>query len=115
MPKLLLVDDDPFFRDSFSDILSDEGYDIIQAADGKIALDIIKNDQFDLLLLDLNMPRVSGMDVLKSVSKTHPAALGAAAAVFINRPHAPTSGLVADKVKGEFIIGKAALYQPCAT
>ncbi|MBN1478960.1 sigma-54-dependent Fis family transcriptional regulator [candidate division KSB1 bacterium] len=71
--KLLLVDDDPFFRDGFKDILQDEGYSIAEAEDGKIALDMLeKNSRFDLLLLDLNLPRVSGMEVLKTVADLHP-------------------------------------------
>ena len=71
--KLLLVDDDPFFRDGFKDILLDEGYSITEAEDGKIALDrLAQNSHFDLLLLDLNLPRVSGMDVLKIVADLYP-------------------------------------------
>jgi two-component system nitrogen regulation response regulator NtrX len=71
--KLLLVDDDPFFRDGFKDILLDEGYSIAEAEDGKIALDVLaQNSHFDLLLLDLNLPRVPGMEVMKTVADLYP-------------------------------------------
>jgi len=71
--KLLLVDDDPFFRESLKEILVDEGYAISEAGDGKIALDMLQsNGSYDLMLLDLDLPRIKGMDVMTTVTKTHP-------------------------------------------
>ncbi len=71
--KILLVDDDPFFRDGLIDILNDEGYSVTEAEDGKIALEILeKQSHYDLVLLDLNLPRISGMQVMETVADLYP-------------------------------------------
>ncbi|MFQ5632872.1 MAG: sigma-54-dependent transcriptional regulator, partial [bacterium] len=70
--KILIVDDDAHVRKSLKDILHYEGYQCIEAQDGKEALDKIKEDYFDLILLDLKLPRISGMEVLKQALALHP-------------------------------------------
>lgn len=72
-PHLLIVDDDPFFRDSLKDVLLDEGYSVSEAGDGKVALDMLtQNGNYDLLLLDLELPRIKGMQVMKTVADSLP-------------------------------------------
>lgn len=65
---ILIVDDDLYVRESLKEILNDNGYIIEEAADGKTALDILAQRPIDLMLLDLDLPRVNGMDVLKKSS-----------------------------------------------
>jgi len=70
---ILVVDDDPFFRESLNDILVDEGYATAQAGDGKTALDMLEqNGDYDLMLLDLDLPRIKGMQVMKQVAESKP-------------------------------------------
>ncbi len=69
---LLIVDDDLYVRESLREILSDSGYAIEEAADGKIALDILAQRPVELMLLDLDLPRVSGMEVLRKVTSNFP-------------------------------------------
>ncbi len=70
---ILLVDDDPFFRESLNDILLDEGYATAQAGDGKTALDMLKQtNRYDLMLLDLDLPRINGMEVMQKVARSRP-------------------------------------------
>ena len=69
---ILVVDDDPHIREGLSDILDHAGHDIIEASDGKTALHLIKERDINLMLLDLQLPRVGGMSVLKQVANTHP-------------------------------------------
>ncbi|MCX5781137.1 MAG: response regulator [Elusimicrobia bacterium] len=67
--KILIADDEQVVRDVFSRFLSREGYEVIFAGNGKEAWDRIKEDNFDLLLLDLNMPVMSGMEVIAKVNE----------------------------------------------
>jgi len=67
--KILVADDEQVVRDVFSRFLSQEGYEIFPVGNGKEALDRIEEDNFDLLLLDLNMPIMGGMEVIAKVNE----------------------------------------------
>ncbi len=69
---ILIVDDDLYVRESLKDILTDNGYSIEEAADGKTALDILAQRPVDLMLLDLDLPRINGMDVLRKTAAESP-------------------------------------------
>jgi CheY-like chemotaxis protein len=64
--KILIVDDEPDILRLTSLRLRKLGYDVLTAVDGKEALDAIRNENPDLVLLDLIMPLMSGADVCKS-------------------------------------------------
>jgi len=66
-PLLLLVDDDAQIRQLLSEIGSREGFEVLEAADGAAALEMLHRRHMDLVLLDLHMPRVNGLDVLRAV------------------------------------------------
>jgi CheY-like chemotaxis protein len=73
--RILLVEDDPFLRRACEAGLRKRGYHVIIAADGEEALERVRNDAPALILLDLLMPKVSGMEVLaklKQDEKTRP-------------------------------------------
>lgn len=63
MPHVLLVDDEAPLRDSLSYALSREGYQVTTAADGLSALKLFHKQVPDVILLDLMLPEVSGMEV----------------------------------------------------
>ena len=63
--KILIVEDDPFILDIYSSQFKKEGYLIDVATDGQMALERIKNNGPDLVLLDIELPRMNGWDVLK--------------------------------------------------
>lgn len=63
--KILIVDDDIILRQMYEERLKAEGYEIDSAADGEEALKIAKEKQHDLILLDIMMPKINGLDVLK--------------------------------------------------
>lgn len=69
---ILIVDDDIYVRESLREILSDAGYTALEATDGKMALDLLTQQNIDLLLLDLDLPRVPGMEVLRQVTTGYP-------------------------------------------
>jgi len=66
-PLLLLVDDDPQIRLLLSEIGTREGFEVLEAADGAAGLEMLHRRHMDLVLLDLHMPRVNGLDVLRAV------------------------------------------------
>jgi len=72
-PKILVVDDEPNVLLTMSAILRQEGYDVEEANGGEQALEALDRTRFDLVLTDLNMPKVDGMAVLEAVQKRAPA------------------------------------------
>jgi len=70
--RILLVDDDEIMRDSCRQILSKDGYNVKIARDGIEGFNILKEDSFDLVLLDLKMPGMSGLEVLKRIKENDP-------------------------------------------
>ncbi len=70
--RILVVDDEDALRTVLSGELSSAGYDVSTASDGEEALTEVQNKKFDLLLLDIKMPRLDGFEVLKYVKKNNP-------------------------------------------
>jgi DNA-binding NtrC family response regulator len=69
MSKILLADDEANFRRVLRDELAEAGHDVEEAESGARALEILAAGEFDVLLLDLNMPRLGGMDVLERLRR----------------------------------------------
>ncbi len=70
--RILIVDDDHKVRATISKILKTKGYQIDEASSGKEAIEKATSKDFDIVLLDLMMPTVSGMDVLVELRKSKP-------------------------------------------
>lgn len=68
--KILLVEDEDFIRELYSRQLIKAGFSVKSAADGQSGLDALKNEQFDLLLLDIMLPGMNGLQLLREF-KTH--------------------------------------------
>jgi DNA-binding response OmpR family regulator len=67
MKKIMIVDDEVDTRAALSDFLSSEGYSVLLAPDGKKCLESISRFKPDLILLDLMMPTLSGVEVLQKI------------------------------------------------
>ena len=67
--KILIVEDEDMIREGISDYLTDCGYGTIQAADGLEALKQFSNHQVALVLLDIQMPKLNGLEVLSEIRK----------------------------------------------
>ncbi|MEA3414821.1 MAG: sigma-54 dependent transcriptional regulator [Thermodesulfobacteriota bacterium] len=72
MAKILVVDDDQGMREFLEILLAREGYDVALASGGKEALSLCRKQKFDLAITDLKMPKVDGIDVLKSIKEISP-------------------------------------------
>ena len=65
--KILCVEDSPATQKFISFTLKYRGYDVVTADDGVEGMEKISNDKFDLIILDIMMPRMTGLEVLKEV------------------------------------------------
>ncbi len=71
-PTVLIVDDEPSILQSLSGILSDEGFEALTASNGYEALKMIEEESPDLVLLDIWMPGLDGIETLKEIKKYNP-------------------------------------------
>ncbi len=72
MPVVLTIDDDQFVRESLANYLEDFGYTVLQAGDGLQGLELLAAHHPDLILVDLRMPRMDGLQVLAKVQEVAP-------------------------------------------
>jgi two-component system, NtrC family, nitrogen regulation response regulator NtrX len=71
-PSILIVDDEPSIRQSLSGLLMDEGFEVLTASNGYEALKIIDAESPDLVLLDIWMQGIDGIDTLKEIKRDNP-------------------------------------------
>lgn len=67
MTKILIAEDEPDIRDLIALTLNFSGFDVVVAVDGEEALKYAQNEEFDLILLDVRMPRMSGYEVCRQL------------------------------------------------
>ena len=70
--RILVVDDDHAMRLALSESLESCGYDIVAAENGREALELFKKGKFDLVVTDMKMPGMTGIEVLRGVKKLSP-------------------------------------------
>ena len=67
--KILTIDDSKTIRDMLMLTLSDAGFDVLQAVDGQDGLDVLGDDRVDVIITDINMPRMDGYEVIRHLRK----------------------------------------------
>src|SRR5260370_23908095 len=72
MAKILIVDDREMMRDSLAGTLAREGHEIVAAGDGQAAVARLGSAKFDLLISDLKMPKMTGIELLAEAKKLRP-------------------------------------------
>ena len=65
--KILLVDDDVFLRDMYAKKFSEYGDEVVGVADGEQALQLVRKDPFDVIIMDMVMPGMTGADLLRAL------------------------------------------------
>lgn len=70
--KILTVEDDQFLREFYQELLAAEGYLVDIASDGDMALQKITGNEYDLILLDIMLPKKDGVEILKELKTTPP-------------------------------------------
>jgi len=69
-PRILLVDDEHSVQKLLASALRKDGYEVVSALDGRAALDRVSDDAFDLVVLDLMLPKIDGFEVCRQVRAT---------------------------------------------
>jgi DNA-binding response OmpR family regulator len=95
-PQLLVVDDDPSIRESLGALLTSAGYDVVVAESGVSAVSHLDRTVADLVVTDLNMPGMSGMDLISHVRSRYPATLIVAMSGDYQGDSVP-AGIIADR------------------
>ena len=72
MSKILVVDDESLMREFIAESLTSHDYEVDSTENGAKALELMKNETYDLILTDYRMPKVTGMDVLRKAREKMP-------------------------------------------
>jgi len=70
MARILLLEDDEILNETLSELLESEGYDVSAVFNGNTVLDITQNQSFELMLFDVNVPDISGFELLDMLRKS---------------------------------------------
>ncbi|MCL5970216.1 MAG: response regulator [Patescibacteria group bacterium] len=106
--KILVVEDDLYLRELYAEVLKKEGYDVETAADGDEGYAKVSKGGWDLILMDIVLPKMNGLDILRKVS-TEPAAKTNKSVVFL------TNLDNADQMKEALLLGDAYLIKSQVT
>lgn len=68
-PSLLITDDDPGFRETLRGVFEPEGFNAVLASDGEEAIEIVRSQEVHLVLLDMHMPKLTGLETLRMVKR----------------------------------------------
>jgi DNA-binding response OmpR family regulator len=68
-PTVMIVEDDPAIRRLYSFLLSNSGYEVLEAEDGLVALERYEEQPCHLIITDMNMPRMGGMELVRELRK----------------------------------------------
>lgn len=71
MPRILLIDDDPTIQKVFSQFLTSRGYDVFQAENGRIGLQMMRENRPDLIITDIMMPEMDGLEILLKIRESN--------------------------------------------
>jgi two-component system, response regulator, stage 0 sporulation protein F len=72
MKRILVADDEMSIRLLYSEELREEGYEVFTASNGKEALEVVNKEPLDLIILDIKMPEMSGIEVLRQIKEKYP-------------------------------------------
>ncbi len=68
-PSLLITDDDPSFRETLQVVFEPEGFNTLLASDGEEALEIVRTREVHLVILDMHMPKLTGLETLRLLKR----------------------------------------------
>lgn len=87
--KVLLIEDDQFTRELYMDVFTNEGFEMDSAPDGEAGLVKAREGGYDLILLDVMMPKLDGLGVLKGLKTTPPTKPNGPILLLTNLAHDP--------------------------
>ena len=102
--RILFAEDEPISRKLISMFLRGEGYEVDEAKDGAEALGLLNNIQFDLVISDIRMPRVDGIELITRLRANSPDT------PFIVLTSYPNDALDLSKLPKSLVLGKPVLF-----
>jgi len=102
--KVMLVDDEVDFRTLMKFWLNSKNYDVIVSGEGEAAIQMVKDENPDILFLDIRMPGMDGVDILKGIRKFNKDLPIIVISAYVNDPRA--RGIMSHDVSGVFYKGK---------
>lgn len=82
--KILIVEDDQFLREFYQELLNEEGYITDAASDGEMGLSKIVSNEYNLILLDIMLPKKDGIQILRDLKTTPPKSQNATIVILTN-------------------------------
>jgi CheY-like chemotaxis protein len=73
MPRILVIDDEPFVREALERVLQSPAITVVGAADAAAGLAILRNSPVDLVIIDVILPGMDGVEAIKEIRRDHPA------------------------------------------
>ena len=102
--KILIIEDDTFTRDVYVEALTDAGFDVKPAADGQVGLELARAGGFDLVLLDMMLPKVDGLGILRGLKNEPPTKPNGPIILLTNLSHDPILKMAEDLGVSQHII-----------
>jgi CheY-like chemotaxis protein len=102
--RILVVDDDLYIKELYEEVIKDEGYTVESAANGEEALIKLRLGGFDLVLLDIMMPKLDGLGVMDSLNTSPPEVKNGPIILLTNLDHDPLIKDAMSKGASAFII-----------
>jgi|SRR3989344_917276 len=94
--KILLIEDDTFTRELYEEVLADAGFEVGVAVDGAEGIDKIRSASYDLILLDMMLPKIDGLGVLRDLKNNPPEHAHGPIILVTNMAHDPVLKLAVD-------------------
>ena len=89
MAKILLIEDDTYIRELYEEVLKGVGFEVVVAIDGEVGLEHAKIGGFDLILLDMMLPKLDGLGFLRALKNEPPKAPNGPIIILSNLTHDP--------------------------
>lgn len=102
--RVIVIDDDLYIRELYVEVLKNEGYTVDSAVNGEDAYNKLKNGGYDLVLLDIMMPKMDGLQIMDALRKTPPPVKNGPILLLTNLDHEPLVKDALSKGASAFII-----------
>ena len=102
--RVIVVDDDLYIRELYIEVLKGEGYEVDSATNGEEAYNKLKQGGYDLVLLDIMMPKMDGLGIMDALLKNPPLAKNGPFILLTNLDHEPLIKEAMSKGAAAFII-----------
>ncbi len=100
-PRILIIEDEPAILDNIQYALDSEGFETIRLSEGLPALSLLSSEQIDLILLDIGLPDINGIDLCKKIRKTHTTPI-----IFLTARSAEIDRVVGLEIGGDDYVSK---------